>query len=665
MTAGRRPLGPVLYGALFVVVLPAALVLWARATRGAVPLPALHSLPAGLGILALGLALWLAGVRELVLRGRGLPMNAYPPPVRVATGAYRLAAHPIYLGAALAALGVVVATGSASGLWLVLPTLVLGMVALVLGYERAALERRLGPSPERPLLSLPPDSDDAARLRDRVAVYVLVLLPWLATYGAVQLLGLPPDAFSMELALEARWPVLEWSEAVYASCYLLVPLVPLVLQTRAELRRFAIRGLVATAVVGLLWLLLPVVAPHRPFEPQGWLGRLLLQERAASTGMAAFPSFHVLWALIAADALAARSRAWKWAGWTWALAISASAVTAGMHALADVVAAAALFPLLRAPDQVWAAVRAGAEALANSWHEWRFGRIRVINHGVYAGVAGGLGYWMIAAATAGEPRWAVPVVVLSALLGAGIWAQLLESSSGLLRPFGYYGAVVGGVVGAVLASALGASALALVAATALAAPWIQAIGRLRCLVQGCCHGAPASEGVGIVYRHPRSRVSYLAALAGRPLHPTQVYSIASNMVLGLLLLRLWYLGAAVTIVVGVYLIGNGLARFVEEGYRGEPQTALVAGLHIYQWLAVGSVAAGALVTTLAAPGAPPAHLVTAPLTLGASLLFGLLAGAAMGVDAPDSNRRFSRLATAEPVAANDPAEVAGRAPAGR
>jgi hypothetical protein len=273
----------------------------------------------------------------------------------------------------------------------------------------------------------------------------------------------------------------------------------------------------------------------------------------------------------------------------------------------------------------------------------------VINHGVYAGVAGGLGYWIIAAGTTGEPRWAVPAVALSALLGAGIWAQLLESSSGLLRPFGYYGAVVGGVAGAVLAGALGARTLALVAAVALAAPWVQAIGRLRCLVQGCCHGAPASEGVGIVYRHPRSRVSYLAALAGRPLHPTQVYSIASNAVLGLLLLRLWCLGAAVTMVVGVYLIGNGLARFVEEGYRGEPQTALVAGLRIYQWLAVGSVAAGALVTTLAAAAAPPAHLVTAPLTLGAALLFGLLAGAAMGVDAPGSNRRFSRLATAESV----------------
>jgi prolipoprotein diacylglyceryltransferase len=450
----------------------------------------------------------------------------------------------------------------------------------------------------------------------------------------------------------------------YASCYLLVFLVPLLLRTRAELRRFAVRALLATAAVGLVWLLVPVIAPPRPFTPHGFFGQWLLLERRFSTGMAAFPSFHVLWALLAADALAAgaRGRAGQAAAWLWAAAIAVAALTTGMHALADVLAAAAVFPLCRAPGDVWAALRAGTEALANSWREWHFGHIRVINHGLYVALGGGIGYAIIAAATPAEPPWALPLVALATLLGAGIWAQLLESSSGLLRPFGFYGGIIGGIAGAVLAGGLGAHALALVAGCALAGPWIQAFGRMRCLVQGCCHGGPASDRVGIVYRHPRSRVSYLADLAGRALHPTPLYSILANVVVGLVLARLWCLGARTGLVIGVYLIANGLARFVEEGFRAEPQTAIVRGLHIYQWLAIASVIAGALATCLPAtlaPPAPPLHFAPGATPLVGAILFGLLTGAAMGVDAPASNRRFSRLATAEPLPPPAAGTVAG------
>ena len=36
------------------------------------------------------------------------------------------------------------------------------------------------------------------------------------------------------------------------------------------------------------------------------------------------------------------------------------------------------------------------------------------------------------------------VVCRAVLVGAGVWAQLVEGSPALLRPFGYYGGVVGG-----------------------------------------------------------------------------------------------------------------------------------------------------------------------------------------------------------------------------
>jgi hypothetical protein len=133
-------------------------------------------------------------------------------------------------------------------------------------------------------------------------------------------------------------------------------------------------------------------------------------------------------------------------------------------------------------------------------------------------------------------------------------------------------------------------------------------------------------------------------------YPTPFYSIAGNVVIGLGLARLRVLGAPDVLILGVYLILSGLARFVEEGYRGEPQTPRVLGLPIYQWLAVLSLAAGIAVTAF---GAPPESVAgsavvgfSAPSSghAAAALLMFVLTGAAMGVDLPASNRRFSRLA---------------------
>jgi hypothetical protein len=115
------------------------------------------------------------------------------------------------------------------------------------------------------------------------------------------------------------------------------------------------------------------------------------------------------------------------------------------------------------------------------------------------------------------------------------------------------------------------------------------------------------------------------------------------VVAGALLARLWWSGAPLTLIVGAYLLLNGLSRFVEESFRGEPQTPRAAGLAIYQWNAVASVLAGAVITALPGEPAPPPQ---APGTSGLLVAagFGLLCWAAMGLDWPESQRRFSRLA---------------------
>jgi prolipoprotein diacylglyceryltransferase len=175
------------------------------------------------------------------------------------------------------------------------------------------------------------------------------------------------------------------------------------------------------------------------------------------------------------------------------------------------------------------------------------------------------------------------------------------------------------------------------------APWVQLIGRFRCLVQGCCHGAPTGQEWGIRYKRPESRVCRIAHLRGVPVHPTPLYSMLGNVAIGIVLGRMWSTGGPLPLIAGLYLVLAGLARFVEESYRGEPQTPVVCGLRLYQWLALLSVGAGAAVmalrTTSRAPAPDPSWAA-----LVAAVFVGLACWFAMGVDFPASTRRFSRLA---------------------
>jgi hypothetical protein len=185
--------------------------------------------------------------------------------------------------------------------------------------------------------------------RDRLRACLLAFAPWLVLYFAVQALGAPRSPLFVGLPFESSWPVLEWTEILYASGYLFTPLAPLLAPTRPALRQFVLTGLIATLVVGVLWLSIPVVAVPRPFVPQTFWGRLLAGERAWSAHVAAFPSFHVLWALIAADTLRRRSRLWGAAAWSWAALITLSCATTGQHAVLDLAAAVLLFvPIRRA-----------------------------------------------------------------------------------------------------------------------------------------------------------------------------------------------------------------------------------------------------------------------------------------------------------------------------
>jgi phosphatidylglycerol:prolipoprotein diacylglycerol transferase len=294
-------------------------------------------------------------------------------------------------------------------------------------------------------------------------------------------------------------------------------------------------------------------------------------------------------------------------------------------------------------DHLWAGVLRLTERLANSWSSRTIGSARVINHAIFAGLAGGVGAFLVVLLSGREHIAAVTALLLAGVVGAAVVGQLLVGSSkGLSRPFGYFGGLAGIVLAGLLLVPFDRSMVLVLAAFTFAGPWIQAIGRLRCIVQGCCHGAPCGEDPGIVVHNDHSRVA-LAGLKGKAIYPTQLYSILGNAVIAAVLALLWSRGARLTLIGGLYLVLAGLVRFIEEGYRGEPLTRVIAKLRIYQWFAVGMVIAGSAVMMVDSPPAPRPGAVALAAAGGMGLAFFILCGCGMGVDFPNSQRRFSRL----------------------
>lgn len=640
------------YGAIFCVVLPALLVGLARSADRWVHLPvpwaSAETARPGLAIAAAGAATLVAGMSTLIRRGQGLPMNAFPPKKLVVSGVYAILGQPIYVGAVALAAGLSIAAGSPGGLWLVTPILVLGAAALTFGHERLDLQRRFGARPS-PIIGLPSGKEDSVPPLRRFGTFAFVIVPWLLVYAAVTSWPSAGDTVSAYFEQEHDWSILPWTEAVYASAYVAVVLAFLRPQSGANLRRLTLDGVVATWLVGLLWCTLPVVAAPRSLDglndPSFWVA-LMRYERVMDDphGYGAFPSFHVVWTFLAAASLISPEtpRASAILLWAWAVGVAASCVTTGMHAVIDVVAGFGAFLIVRQRHRVWRLVLRASESLANAWSEWHVGPIRIINHGVF-GFAAALVGCLIVMAILGSGHWLdLWVIGITCVVTAALWAQIVEGESVSLRPFGYYGAVVGALVGGAILSLLGRDPMEPWSAFSVANPLIQAVGRGRCLIQGCCHGQRCAPGAGIVVRHPKSRVVRLAKLEGMPVYPTQTFSIIANLASALILYRLWSIEVPAPVLLGTYLLLAGAGRFVEEAYRGEPQTPRFGGLAIYQWNAAASAALG--LCFLAWPGEPlePATGLGWPGVFTA-LGFACVVGLAMGVDFPKSTRRFGRL----------------------
>jgi phosphatidylglycerol:prolipoprotein diacylglycerol transferase len=92
----------------------------------------------------------------------------------------------------------------------------------------------------------------------------------------------------------------------------------------------------------------------------------------------------------------------------------------------------------------------------------------------------------------------------------------------------------------------------------------QAIGRIGCFMVGCCYGKPTDMVWGVVFTNPKCM-----ATLNTPLHPTQLYSSLSGLIIFIILIVLGIKKKFKGQVLLWYLILHSTGRLLVERFRGD------------------------------------------------------------------------------------------------
>lgn len=574
----------------------------------------------------------------LIRYGDGLPMNAYPTKKLVRKGPYYCFRHPIYVGFGIFLVGGSMWLGSSSALWMVTPLTILGMIALVLGYELIELKKRFPEYGKPVYFSLPGNENLPASIRQKI-VTILIFYSLILCGNLIILYLFGETDYQFQL-VDLREP--PSSLLCFGLCGFILPVTVLILSvTQSILREWIISSLIAIGLTIYLALLWPGVGAQYFFvDKPGFLVSGLTILKIPLLNAFTLPASLLLLLFGTYSKAFPKLRFLVWIiGTTFAIVFLLLSATPAVNLFITIL----IFLIPFKSKRIWLFLKNLSERIANSWKEWEIGPVRIINHGIYVGVAAFLGTLIAGFLVGTAYIWGIVVFELVVIVFSALWAQLIEGSEKLKRPFGYYGALVGIIFSSLAVMALEYNVWVIIGVISVMMPWAQGIGRLRCLVNGCCHGSEThNHDVGIKYFHPRSRVCGISNLKGKSLHPTPLYAIIWLFFVGFVLLALWYRGVSSVFLFGMYLILAGIGRFVEEAYRGEVQTPVLYGLRLYQWMAILSVIIGMVFTTIRVTDVV-VQVSHGPSVYIAAIIMGLFTFFAMGVDFPKSNRRFSRL----------------------
>ena len=101
------------------------------------------------------------------------------------------------------------------------------------------------------------------------------------------------------------------------------------------------------------------------------------------------------------------------------------------------------------------------------------------------------------------------------------------------------------------------------------------IGRLGCLMAGCCYGRPTDVPWAITFTNPLA-ASNVGTPLGVPLHPTQLYDAGAELVIMIVLLATERRGKPFDgRTFWLYMLLYGISRFIVEFYRGDERGAIM------------------------------------------------------------------------------------------
>jgi phosphatidylglycerol:prolipoprotein diacylglycerol transferase len=95
------------------------------------------------------------------------------------------------------------------------------------------------------------------------------------------------------------------------------------------------------------------------------------------------------------------------------------------------------------------------------------------------------------------------------------------------------------------------------------------IGRLGCLMAGCCYGTPTNVPWAITFTNPLA-ASNVGTPLGVPLHPTQLYDAGAELMIMVILLATERRGRPFEgRTFWLYMLLYGISRYVVEMFRGD------------------------------------------------------------------------------------------------
>ncbi len=188
-------------------------------------------------------------------------------------------------------------------------------------------------------------------------------------------------------------------------------------------------------------------------------------------------------------------------------------------------------------------------------------------------------------------------IIISALVGAKLLLLIVDfkqfTSSpgellGLARSGGvFYGGLIAAVVVALIY--LRRHQLPLWTTTDVFAPGIalgHIVGRMGCLLAGCCFGRPTTVPWGITFTSPAAAANVGTPL-GIALHPTQIYEAGAELLILLFLLAWERRGHSFPgRTFWSYMLLYGISRFAIEFYRGDSRGMVFGVLSTSQFVSV-------------------------------------------------------------------------------